>query len=169
MTAATDPRLRSLDPPTDTYERYAGSSKVAAALHSPDPSPEPAAAGTLDDPIADAFHLVDCACPDPYATPGHVEQYEPLAEMTRRTVLAEGMVVLPPVKAPVEAKVVAGAWSTLAAALVLALSTAGLQQTDTFRALLGDSPWSGPAVLAVGVVLTAAQSWAAYQAPHSPR
>ena len=164
MPTATDPLLAALDPLTTAHPA------VVAAPLADEPGPVPAEAGKLDDPIADAFHLVDCACSDPYAVPGHVEQYEPLAEMTRKTVLAEVPPAdAPAVKAPVEAKVVAGAWSSLAAAVVLAVSTAGLQQTETFRALLGDSPWAGPAVLAVGVVLTAAQTWAAYQAPHTPR
>jgi hypothetical protein len=171
----------AVEPP---FERYAGDEKVAAALHpsvqsSPELTPVPgwdpaggraSAAGRLEDPIADAFHLVDCACPDPYAVPGHAEQYAPLAAMTRKTALAE---VPPPepVRYPVETKVIAGARGTAVASTVVVGGQLLLDALNVVPPLLGGRyPWVPPVVLLVGWLLPVVLGTVeAYYAPHSPR
>lgn len=175
-TPAVQPGVHSspADPPTGgpPQRLYEWGDLDSSAGRSPALTVDP---GPIDEtwrrpvsPLAAQLHRLACGCEYPGDVDGHGVDYEDAAAAVREGVLDE-LAAVAPVKAPVEAKVVAGAWSTLAAGLTLALVTAGLQQVDTMRALLGDNPWSGPAVVAVTVVLTAAQTWAAYQAPHSPR
>lgn len=168
-------------------EPYAGDEKPAAALGSspaltPDPGPvlTPRPEWATANLSADAatLHSLACACDWGGDVEGHGVDFEDLARAWSDRVLGRAVAageVVPiedvPARYPVEAKVSAGAWGSLAAGAGLALANLLLARLDLIPSLLGgESPWVGALVLVLGAVLPAViGTLRAYGAPHTPR
>jgi hypothetical protein len=173
---ATDPFAGLVDSPTAATPAVIPAGSPADPPSSPpltqDPGPAP-----VEDPdwstdrlshLAGVLHALACACLWGGDVEGHGVDFEQLAAAVTEGVLAEHGSAG---KAPVEAKVWAGAWGTLAATTALGLVTLLLDRLDVIPTLFGGQyPWVGGVVLVLGVVLPPLASFLrGYLAEHSPR
>lgn len=176
---------RDLDSPTTSFpahrpttpspdeELSAGDSKLDAALHGAELTDDPGPAPVVS-VLAAQLHRLQCDCEWPGDVDGHGRDYEEDAQLIREGVLDDASMPAPkvvPVTFPIEAKVKAGAWATLAATMGLALVSLLLAKLDLIPSLLGGlSPWVGALVMVLGVILPPIRSaLAAYGADHTPR
>lgn len=164
----------------DKWEAALGGRHALAEL-ADDPGPVPAVdpAWATDRLSRDAqdLHGISCGC----EWGGNVEDhygvdFEQMAEDWKIRTLAEAVrdgVLEPPAprRAPVEAKVKAGGWASLAVAFILIVGTPLLEALGVIGVRFGGQyPWVAIAVLVAGPLLQAAVSVAkAYGAPHTPR
>jgi hypothetical protein len=159
---------------TGAIPAYAADTKLAAALHpldsSPALAPDPGPADAYRDehrtealsPLAAALHARRCTCDWGGDVEGHGADFEDLAAL-----VAEATA---PPRYPVESKVWAATWGTLAATVALALVTLLLEQLGVLGMTFGGSPWAAAAVTALGVVLPPLAAFLrGYLAAHSPR
>lgn len=173
------------------FEPYGSDDKFAAArgpeASSPDLAPVPGAFEAPDPAWtteslsygAQVLHAYACACDWGGDVEGHHgDDFERNAATYRAAILGDAIErgeVVPiedvPSRYPVEAKVSAGAWGSLAAGVGLALANLLLARLDLVPSLLGgESPWVGALVLVLGAVLPAViGALRAYGAPHTPR